>query len=327
MAMWLKKRSRKLSMSPMSPLPPPPVPEMQQQSGDNMYSLSTRRNHKKAKLQEVVATTCQIRSWNEMDYDILVMIMNKLVKSVGWRTLDNNTMYFCKPWLLALLDALFPPGTTLDLHTYDKFPPDSYCNRARGRYFFLLHLALGPFRPQNHYTKVLFGELPADFFPWEYFGSRLPLVRSISFPTTSIDQFFVVGALLPWRNLEEVCCNDTIVKCLAKFCKRIHSLTLFGRISSPTASLIAENFPALKRLVISSCVLSVNALPTILGGQKKLEYLDTSHCFCVDEKHLYKKQVRAKEWKEEIYVKAAKNIKIHLQCARENCPPCSHLYR
>lgn len=173
MAMWLKKRSRKLPiLSPVSPLPPPPVPEMQQQSGDNMYSLSTRRNHKKAKLQEVVATTCQIRSWNEMDHDILVMIMNKLVKSLGWRTLDDNTMYFCKPWLLALLDALFPPGTTLDLHSYDKFPPDSYCNRARGRYFFLLHLALGPFRPQNHYTKVLFGELPADFFPWEYFGSR-----------------------------------------------------------------------------------------------------------------------------------------------------------
>jgi len=165
------------------------------------------------------------------------------------------------------------------------------------------------------------------FVDGQYYYCRLPLVRSISFPTTSIDQFFVVGALLPWRNLEEVCCNDTIVKCLAKFCKRIHSLTLFGRISSPTASLIAENFPALKRLVISSCVLSVNALPTILGGQKKLEYLDTSHCFCVDEKHLYKKQVRAKEWKEEIYVKAAKNIKIHLQCARENCPPCSHLYR
>ena len=146
MAMWLKKRSRKLPMSPVSPLPPPPVPKMQQQSGDNMYSLSTRRNHKKAKLQEV-ATTCQIRSWNEMDHDILVMIMNKLVKSLGWRTLDDNTMYFCKPWLLALLDALFPPGTTLDLHSYDKFPPDSYCNRARGRYFFLLHLALGPFRP------------------------------------------------------------------------------------------------------------------------------------------------------------------------------------
>ncbi|XP_011042983.1 PREDICTED: uncharacterized protein LOC105138560 isoform X2 [Populus euphratica] len=233
MAMWLKKRSRKLPiLSPVSPLPPPPVPEMQQQSGDNMYSLSTRRNHKKAKLQEVVATTCQIRSWNEMDHDILVMIMNKLVKSLGWRTLDGNTMYFCKPWLLALLHALCPPGTTLDLHSYDKFPPDSYCNRARG---------------------------------------RLPLVRSISFPTTSIDQFFVVGALLPWRNLEEVCCNDTIVKWLAKFCKRIHSLTLFGRISSATASLIAENFPALKRLMISSCVLSVNALPTILDGQKKLE--------------------------------------------------------
>lgn len=137
MAMWLKKRSRKLPiLSPVSPLPPPRVPEMQQQSGDNMYSLSTRRNHKKAKLQKVVATTCQIRSWNEMDHDILVMIMNKLVKSLGWRTLDDNTMYFCKPWLLALLDALFPPGTTLDLHSYDKFPPDSYCNRARGRFCF-----------------------------------------------------------------------------------------------------------------------------------------------------------------------------------------------
>lgn len=173
MAIWLKKRSRKLPiLSPVSPLPPPPVPEMQQQNGDNIYSLSTRHDHKKAKLQEVVATTCQIRSWNEMDHDILVMIMNKLVKSLGWRTLDDNTMYFCKPWLLALLDALFPPGTTLDLHSYDKFPPDSYCNRARGRYFFLLHLALGPFRPQNHHTKVLFGELPVDFFPWEYFGSR-----------------------------------------------------------------------------------------------------------------------------------------------------------
>ncbi|KAJ6855825.1 hypothetical protein NC651_040447 [Populus alba x Populus x berolinensis] len=152
--------------------PPSPVSEMQQQSGDIMYSLSTRRNHKRPKLQEVVATTCQIRSWNEMDHGISVIIMNKLVKSLGWRTLHYNTMYFCKPWLLALLNAFFPPGTTLDLHSYDKFPPHRYCNRERARYFFLLHLALGPFQPKNHYTKFLFGESPVDFFPWEYFGSR-----------------------------------------------------------------------------------------------------------------------------------------------------------
>ncbi|KAL9355882.1 hypothetical protein Peur_049135 [Populus x canadensis] len=41
-----------------------------------------------------------------------------------------------------------------------------------------------------------------------------------------------------------------------------------------TASLIAENFPALKRLMIPSCVLSANALPTILDiGPNKLEYI------------------------------------------------------
>ncbi|KAJ6855831.1 hypothetical protein NC651_040451 [Populus alba x Populus x berolinensis] len=125
--------------------PPSLVPKMQQQSGDNMYSLSTKRNHKRPKLQEVVATTCQIRSWNETDHGISVIIMNKLVKSLRWRILHYNTMYFCKPWLLALLDALFPHGTTLDLHSYDIFPQHGYCNRERARYFFLLHLALGLF--------------------------------------------------------------------------------------------------------------------------------------------------------------------------------------
>jgi len=43
--------------------------------------------------------------------------------------------------------------------------------------------------------------------------------------------------------------------------------------AAPRTALIAENFPALKRLMIPSSVLSANALPTILDGPNKLEYI------------------------------------------------------
>ncbi|KAF9681429.1 hypothetical protein SADUNF_Sadunf05G0000600 [Salix dunnii] len=75
--------------------------------------------------------------------------------------------------------------------------------------------------------------------------------------------------------------NSRIAKVYAHVIDRIKMmddlslLTLLGYIPTRTASLIAENFPALN-LMIPSCVLSAKALSTILDGPNKLEYIQDS---------------------------------------------------
>ncbi|KAK9267386.1 hypothetical protein L1049_009811 [Liquidambar formosana] len=264
----------------------------------------------------------RVVKWDEMPYDILVNIIQRL----SWKDLALHVCCVSHSWLSALLDTLCPPGNVLDLRPIDSLVDPYY--RERFRHYLKLMLDC---RHTTIWTKLYLAKTCFKTEALTCIAQRLPLLHYLIAPSELALDYPRLLRLIPyWKNLRGVHGCSLLVWELKTHCKSICELSLYGRIDDHTASVISKSFPRLKYLVIRTCKLSVDALPIILDGHKNLLQLDARHCGPINEYDIIGRKFflapREKEWKEEVINQKDAGIMFYLECTRYQCTKCSYLF-
>lgn len=95
----------------------------------NHYSMEIDDDDEGWEQEEFIAPSTQ-RSWNDMNHDILVSIMNYM----SHEDKSEQLNLVCKSWRSALFDSIFPPGDVLDLRFMDNFLYGSRIFTSYGNY-------------------------------------------------------------------------------------------------------------------------------------------------------------------------------------------------
>ncbi|KAK9716609.1 hypothetical protein RND81_06G245000 [Saponaria officinalis] len=332
----------------------------QSQGYRSLQSQQGKRNRceMRGKRQESVLgdkrTTCN-RKWEEMNHEILICIM-KSYQWYEWHKSAYADFIICKSWLSAFLDVLFPPGEILDLRLLDDHANFGYAvigGDSRDSPYawkirmFYLYLKLNFDRHSpNHYTKLILSKCILHEQAYRDIAQRLPALKSFVTPTKmssrlssyKSDYYMMYSNYIArvmfkyWKNLEEAHCLFKMVWPLASCCKSIRNLTLIGvpgcRIWLPDniASVIANGFPLLDRLSISSFIFSFTGISMILDCHKNLTYLDMTHTVGVPDQviptQVFGETTLDYPWPKDLSVKIA-SVPTFVTCNRETCPDCS----
>lgn len=259
--------------------------------------------------------TTTTRSWDDMNYDILLKIMRRL----PWPERLCTVCMVSKTWLSAVLDSMSPPGV-INLKLLDS-PKLEYLHN---KYCVFLKRRLNSM-PADSCIAFLQGETFLRAHKYRYIGKRTPSMQKLIIPRAVGTTFaFIQPAMRYWKKLKNVQCPAILILLCRSSFTEVETLRLFGPVDDAIAAIIRDRCRRLKRLRLDYCALSVNALSTILDGHKNLELLDTRHSFRVpDCKELFHTWVsQSLEWNEEEIRRKAAGVKVHLKCARERCSKC-----
>ncbi|KAL6528787.1 hypothetical protein OROMI_028963 [Orobanche minor] len=256
------------------------------------------------------------RSWDEMNYDVLLEVMKRL----PWRERLFRVWKVSKTWLSAVLDSLSPPGVinlkVLDTPELQKMG-NTYCVFLKRRLDNM---------PADSCSAFFHGKTFLQEHKYQYIAQRTPSMQQLMIPRAVGTTFaFILPAMRYWKKLKKVQCPSILISLCRRNFTEVETLRLFGPVDDDVAAVIRDRCPRLKRLRLDYCALSVNALSTILDGHKDLKLLDTRHSYLVPDcrEVLNTWWSRSIEWNEEEIRHKAAGVKVHLKCTRELCSVCA----
>ncbi|XP_048496842.1 uncharacterized protein LOC104892494 [Beta vulgaris subsp. vulgaris] len=285
-----------------------------------MSLLSSYNAKRSVRVCDAANRTTSVRSWDEMNYDVLVDIIRRV-------SLKERLYVVCmvsKTWLSAVLDLLSRNGV-INLKVLDS---PKY-RKMHGRYFCFLKRMLDT-KAADSCSELLHGETFYRKHKMKYIGKRTPYLKTLVIPqAVGLEHEYIIPAIVYWKELKKVQCPvGVIARCPSSFTK-VETLCLFGHVDDYAAAIVRDWCPQLKHLSLHSCALSMKALSTILDGHKNLDLLNTRHSFRVPDGTIINRSgcLQALDWNEEEIQHKAAGVKVHLRCARGQCAKCAEPYR
>ncbi|KAK7837810.1 f-box/lrr-repeat protein [Quercus suber] len=267
------------------------------------------------------------RSWNNMDYNILV----KIFMTLNFMDIISSVSLVCSSWRSACCDPAL--WTKLDLSTLS---PDS--NDVLSKKYTLSNDESGIL------TKILKSALNLSrgnvtCLVFNYFISindehlvcaseRSPNLKRLILPLnwhqlteSGIQQSFKMWEALESLTVPSVIAPFKIMEAIGSYCKSFSELKLQCFFNLNFAVPLTKNVPKLKVLSLRGTMVHNQAMIFILDNFKHLEVLNMCHC---QMKEVYQYEVGFTLYREidPPIIEKSSRLKKFLTCQRDTCNMC-----
>ncbi|KAK8918815.1 hypothetical protein KSP39_PZI021404 [Platanthera zijinensis] len=214
------------------------------------------------------------RRWEDLGIDLLALIFSR----VGIADLIAGVPYVCSSWWRAAREPFC--WRSLDFREWDDISRRLGCERDC--HIDCDDLLVHAIISSEEFIDSVHLPYFADIFDLEHLSNKCPelLYFSIENPDLSVDEFckhigkfkFLNGMAVD----QSLICHQ-VLQLVNQCCEYFSELEVFSdEMDKQMASIICECLPKLRKLLITNCRVSRDAILTLLGGLKEIEYLDIS---------------------------------------------------